>query len=188
MVVPDELSFVLRKLEALGVEYALTGSLASTVWGSPRATYDADVVIAMTAGDIDKLMQAFPQPEWYLDRDSVVHALHDAGEFNVIHAASGTKIDFWIKTNRPVDLMRFRRRRREALHGVECWILSPEDTILAKLEWISAAPSDRQQGDVAGVFAVQADRLDLEYLRDWADRLGVRDLLEQAVTGNPDAT
>ncbi len=41
--------------------------------------------------------------------------------------------------------------------------------------------SERQWSDVLGVMSVQADKLDLEYLRHWAIELGVRDLLERAL-------
>jgi hypothetical protein len=35
---------------------------------------------------------------------------------------------------------------------------------------------------VLGIIQVQADRLDLDYLRHWAVELGVTDLLEKALT------
>jgi hypothetical protein len=183
MVMPEELPAALHALEQAGIDYALTGSLASTAWGRPRATYDIDVVIDLPAGDVEKLLRAFPAPGWYLEREAIVETLRAGGEFNAIHGATGTKLDFWLKARRPTDANRFLRRRRETLAGVSCWVLSPEDTILAKLEWLRAAPSERQQVDVAGILAVQGKRLDLGYLRQWADQLGVRDLLEQALSG-----
>ncbi len=183
MVVPDELPAALRALEATGIAYVISGSLASTTWGRPRATYDADIVIDLRGGDVEKLLAALPPPAWYLDRDTILAALQSGGEFNAIHGASGTKLDFWPKQRRPADLQRFLRRRRETLAGVTCWVLSPEDTLLAKLEWLRAAPSERQQADVAGIIAVRGPRLDAAYLRDWAEQLGVRDLLDKALAG-----
>jgi len=181
MTIPDELPTLLRALEAMGVQYALTGSLASTTWGRPRATYDADVLVAMTPGDVPKLLTTFPRPDWYFDRETAIKAINDCGEFNVIHGATGTKIDFWVAGTTEKNRQRFLRRRREVVAGVECWVLSPEDTILAKLEWIKMSPSDQQQSDLLGILAVQGDRLDMDYLRDWADRLGVGDLLAAAI-------
>lgn len=179
MTVPDELPAVLRLLEQTGLPYAVTGSIASIAWGTPRATYDADVVIQLTAADVVRLIASFPAPDWYLDRDMIHAAIAAGGEFNAIHGVTGTKIDFWIKTDRPADAQRFARRRRSSIAGVDAWVLSPEDTLLAKLEWLKAAPSDRQEGDIAGILAVQGAELDMDYIRDWAERLGVRDILER---------
>lgn len=182
MTVPNELSWVLQQLESSGLTYALTGSLASAAWGRPRATYDADIVVALRSGDIDLLLHTFPSPGWYLDREMIGQAIAVGGEFNAIQAETGTKLDFWIKGNNPVDNLRMRRRQRATVAGVECWLLSPEDTILAKLQWLAQAPSERQKSDVAGIIAVRTD-LDMEYLRQWADELDVRALLEELLAG-----
>lgn len=183
MIAPGKFGEVVRKLENLLVQYALSGSLASTTWGHPRATYGADFVIDLGQADVDRFLEAFPAQDWYLDRSAMREAINDTGEFNLIRGSSGTKIDFWIRAKRAADLVRFQRRRREVVAGVECWLRSPEDTILAKLEWIRSAPSDRQAHDIRGILTVQGERLDFEYLRDWADRLGVKVLLEQAIEG-----
>jgi hypothetical protein len=49
-------------------------------------------------------------------------------------------------------------------------IASPEDIILAKLEWyrMGGEVSDRQWNDILGVLKLQGLRLDLVYLRQWA--------------------
>jgi hypothetical protein len=65
----------------------------------------------------------------------------------------------------------------EAPHDV--FVKSAEDTLLRKLLWyrLGGEVSDRQWEDVRGILNVQAERLDMVYLNDWADRLGLRDLL-----------
>ncbi len=42
--------------------------------------------------------------------------------------------------------------------------------------------SGRQWNDILGIIKQQGAILDLAYLRQWADTLSVRDLLEQALT------
>ncbi len=61
--------------------------------------------------------------------------------------------------------------------------MTSSDIVLAKLEWyrLGGEVSDRQWQDVIGVLAVQAEGLDLDYLRRWAEQLGVRNLLERAL-------
>ncbi len=41
--------------------------------------------------------------------------------------------------------------------------------------------SDRQWTDVLGVVAQQGSRLDIAYLNEWANELGIADLLEAAL-------
>ena len=68
--------------------------------------------------------------------------------------------------------------RVPGLEQVEFPISSPEDTALAKLVWFrKGSESDRQWHDILGILSVQAGRLDLAYMRGWADRLKVADLL-----------
>jgi len=62
-------------------------------------------------------------------------------------------------------------------------IAAPEDAILTKLEWFNMGGrmSSRQWNDILGILKQQGTKLDLQYLRTWADALGVRDLLEQVI-------
>jgi hypothetical protein len=60
---------------------------------------------------------------------------------------------------------------------------SPEDTVLAKLEWyrLGGEVSERQWRDVLGVLRARGSQLDLEYMRKWAGELHVGDLLERGL-------
>ena len=55
--------------------------------------------------------------------------------------------------------------------------------VLIKLEWHRDGRqlSDRQWRDVLAMLATQAERLSLDYLRDWSRELAVGDLLEEAL-------
>jgi hypothetical protein len=63
-------------------------------------------------------------------------------------------------------------------------VTSPEDIILAKLEWyrMGGEVSERQWRDVLGVLKTRQGELDLSYLGKWAKELGVSDLLERALS------
>ena len=81
----------------------------------------------------------------------------------------------------------FRRARLQILSvepKIEVVVATAEDTILAKLEWYrkGGEVSERQWRDVLGVLKVQAGALDVDYLYRMADELGVKDLLEKALT------
>jgi hypothetical protein len=62
------------------------------------------------------------------------------------------------------------------------YLSSAEDIILNKLRWYQkgGGVSEQQWKDVLGVLKVQGVKLDLEYLRNWASRLNLSDLLNRS--------
>ena len=104
-------------------------------------------------------------------------------QFNAIDTRSALKVDFWLPKPEPFDREMLRRRARITLFGEPAWISTAEDVILHKLVWNRITPSDRQLGDAAGVVAVQADALDKNYLRQWAQELKLTGELERLLSG-----
>jgi hypothetical protein len=58
-------------------------------------------------------------------------------------------------------------------------VISPEGSILSKLDWARRGGSDRQLRDAASVLAANRETLNFDYLRGQARELGVEDLLEK---------
>jgi hypothetical protein len=164
---------MLRALKAAGVPYMLTGSFASAFHGSPRTTQDIDVIIAPTLGLLNKLLQEFPEAEYYVSREAALQAYGTESLFNVIDLASGWKIDFIIRKSRPFSLEEFQRRREANLLGTTLFVASAEDVILSKLEWAKLAESERQLNDVAGILRTQGDDLDFMYIERWITELAL---------------
>ena len=175
------LKLVIARLDEAGVEYMLTGSLASSLQGEPRATHDIHLVIAIrtSPGDVARrLRAAFPEPEFYLDEEAIRNAIATASMFNMIDTREGNKVDFWVLTADDFDQARFARRTAEDFEGVRLQISRPEDTILMKLRWAQmSGGSEKQFGDALRVYEVQHGLLDQSYLDAWAARLGVAALL-----------
>jgi hypothetical protein len=71
---------------------------------------------------------------------------------------------------------RLGRRVRAEILGVATWVATPEDVILATLHWRLESRSEVQLRDCVEIAATRP--LGLEYMRMWADRLGVADDLE----------
>jgi hypothetical protein len=167
-------------LEHTGITYMVTGSLASSMQGEPRATHDVDLVVAIPDTSVGALLASFPEDEYYLDPESVRTAIADRDMFNLIDMTSGDKVDFWMLTDDAFDQERFARREVQSLLGLKLFVTTPEDTILQKLRWARlAGGSEKQVGDAAGVYEVQLKRLDQGYLDRWAATLGVEDLLQR---------
>jgi hypothetical protein len=151
----------------------LTGSFASSLHGAPRVTHDVDVVIAPTLGTLETLLKQFPQDQYYVSRDAALQAYGSEGMFNVVDFATGWKIDFILRKSRPFSVEEFARRREEDLDGVRLHVASPEDIVVAKLEWAKLGESDRQVQDVASILSSRQADLDFAYLERWIHALGL---------------
>ena len=175
---------VVKVFEYLGINYLIGGSLASAVYGTIRATMDADIVADINPYQVPKLESSL-QGDFYIDRDMILDAIQHASSFNLIHLESMFKVDVFILKQRPFDLNQMQRRIAQIVGDLieeKVYFSTSEDIILAKLEWFRAGGeiSERQWRDILGVLSVQGDRLDFNYLQKWAEILGVQGLLRKA--------
>ena len=164
-------------LEKTGIPYMLAGSLGSSFHGRPRATNDADVVIAPTESQLRLFLDSLGS-DYYVSKDAALAALSQESTFNVIDIMAQWKADLRVRRTRAFSEMEFSRRQRAVILDMDVWVVSAEDAILSKLEWAKDSASSQQLQDVLGVLQIQDDRLDMDYLRKWAEDLGVRDRLE----------
>lgn len=176
---------VTHALEQIGIPYALGGSLASSLHGVMRSTLDADILADMQIEHIPALIAALSK-EFYTDDEMMKDAINHRSSFNLIHYETAFKVDIFIRKLRAFDQMQLARRKRSVIATdpeESVYVVSPEDIVLAKLEWyrLGGETSDRQWRDILGVLKTRAGELDLDYLREWAAELKVTDLLDRAL-------
>ncbi len=180
------LSSVIKALEHLKIPYFLGGSMASSAMGLPRTTLDIDIIADVQPFQADRLADTL-QAAFYIDRDQIAAAIKRRSSFNIIHSETALKVDVFIPQDRDYDRAAMARRRREVLSEEEitfsCYLASPEDIILSKLEWYKngGLVSGRQWQDVQGVMKVQGQKLDQAYMKKWALKLSVSELLDRAL-------
>jgi hypothetical protein len=176
---------VTQTLEQNGIPYAVGGSFASSLHGVMRSTLDVDIVADMKLEHIPLLIAALSK-EFYADDEMMRGAIEHSSSFNLIHYETAFKVDIFIRKSRAFDEMQLQRRTTSVITTdpeESIYVTSPEDTILAKLEWyrMGGEVSDRQWRDILGILKTRAGELDLDYLHEWAIELKVNDLLERVL-------
>ena len=171
--------------ERLGVPYLIGGSLASILYGMVRTTQDADIVAEMRSDHLKPFISAL-HGEFYVDDEMIAEAIKRHSSFNIIHRETMFKVDVFIPRPHPFLQSQLARAQRQVFTfetDVSAKFATPEDTVLAKLEWyrLGNEVSDRQWRDILGVLKTRAGELELDYLRKWAGELNVGDLLERAL-------
>lgn len=67
------------------------------------------------------------------------------------------------------------------IHGIPLNLATPEDVLIAKLEWAKLSESERQLEDAAGIIDTQRESLDREYIERWVAELGVERQWQEAL-------
>ncbi len=168
---------VSQRLDAAGIGYMLTGSMAMNYYAQPRMTRDIDVVVALRREDAERVVKLF-SPDYYVSREAVDGSIAQQSLFNLIHNESVIKVDFIIRKQNEYRLNEFNRRQRIKIQDFGTWIVSKEDLILSKLFWAKDSRSELQLRDVRNLVATGCDRA---YIERWTAQLGVANLWKEIV-------
>jgi len=181
----DAAQTLFQALDRLGIDYAVGGSVASSIHGLARATQDLDLVVNLPISKVAALHMAL-SGIFYADDEAIGDAVRQGLCFNVIHLQSGFKFDLFIASRHPLgrEQLAHGQEVRTAILGGEpivFRVISAEDIVLVKLLWYREGGdvSERQWNDVMNLITVQRGRLDTSYLAEEATRLGVSDLLNR---------
>ena len=180
----EALDRVIGCFDQLGIMYYIGGSVASSAFGMARATMVVDLIASVGLPQVGSLVREL-EAEYYIDAEMIEDAIRRCASFNLIHLDTMIKIDVFTAKEQPYDSEAFARRRSDTLDeesSRKFYLSSPEDVVLSKLQWYrkGGEVSEQQWKDVLGVLKVQGDKLDLKYLKHWASKLNLSDLLNHS--------
>jgi predicted nucleotidyltransferase len=173
--------------ERLRLSYALGGAIAQNFWGVVRATQDVDLLVSVPRLRFEELRGALVAERFTsLDEQENPVPLtvermvaEERDRHVVIIARDLVKAEVFFPFL-PLQHSILRRAVKLKLGSREVPITTAEDLILLKL----AFHREKDLRDIRGILAIQKDRLDLAYLRDWAGKMlsdSHRDELERWV-------
>ena len=168
----DLLRVVCEQLDALNVRYAITGSVASSLYSEPHQTNDIDICVVMSEQQARRLAAALP-PRFYRSVEAMVDAAQRRSMANILDSDTGLKVDLCILPDEPYYQSVFARAVKNEYPpgGASFWTVSPEDVVLMKLLWRKDSRSQKQWSNALSVVRCRGARLDWAYLQEWADTL-----------------
>ena len=180
---PDFFRLFISRLNRIGVNYFITGSIASILYGEPRLTHDVDLVISLQQQDIEEFIAAFPEDDYYCPPEDIMRIemkRTSRGAFNLIHMATGYKADVYLMGENALHHWAMVNKRSFEVEGETLWVAPPEYVILRKLEFYREGGSDKHLRDIAGMLANSSDMIDFSFLSDQIKPLGLEREWEKA--------
>ncbi len=169
----------------LGIPFYVGGSVASSFHGAMRSTMDVDLVAEIDDADVTPLLRQLGHA-YYASEAAIRDAVRRKSSFNLIHFATSFKVDVFAHRGRPFDTSAFARAALGQIGSDPSFsapIASAEDVIISKLEWyrLGNESSERQWKDITTVLNLLGEGCDFPYLREFAESVGVTDLLERVL-------
>jgi len=162
-----------NRFENIGIDYFLVGSLGAMYYSRPRFTNDIDLVVQIRPNQIRDFETQFLPEDYYCPpfeilRDEVMRM----GSFNLIHQATGIKVDIVLRKDTDFSRSEFSRRRQVLLlPGFQAYIATAEDIILKKLEFYREGGSEKHLQDIREILA--ETKVDQTYLQTWISLLRI---------------
>jgi hypothetical protein len=157
-------------LDLKGIHYMISGSLAFNVYCVPRMSMDIDFVIELDQANVEDFLEIF-KSGYYLDKETVHQEIKRKGMFNVIDHRSGLKMDFIVRKDTEYRRLEFSRKIQKVLEDIPVWMVSPEDLIISKIDWIQQLQSDKQSQDISMLMA--SPGIDKDYVACWCRKLNL---------------
>lgn len=171
MALPAVLRLVVKSLDEGSIPHMLTGSVAAAYYAEPRATRDIDLVVEASHAQLAEVGRQLSEFGLYVSQEAIAEAVQHEGQFNVIDPETGWKVDLILRKSRPFSVAEFGRRRSATVLGLDVSLATPEDLVIAKLEWAKRGGSELQLRDVASVLEAHGQHLDREYVKRWVEDL-----------------
>lgn len=154
------------------------------VYGEPRLTNDIDLVLRINPAHISKLIQAFPESDYYLPPRDVMETeilRGNRGHFNIISQTNLLKADIYHIGNDPMQRWGADNVRYFDIEDLSVPFAPPEYIIIRKLEFYREGGSEKHLRDIASMLTESPDDIDQSFLQPALQSLGLTSQYQAAL-------
>jgi hypothetical protein len=172
----DLIGLFVVPLNTAAISYMVSGSLATAIYGEPRATLDVDIAVVLRPDGVPALVRCFPSEEYYVPPEEAIEvevSRAARGHFKVIHCRSGLKADFYPSRDYPCFQWALQHRRQLTIEGSVVWVAPPEYVVLWKLDFFREGGGEKHLRDIRSIIQVQADSLNNPFIEESARMIGL---------------
>jgi len=178
----DLFRLFLTRFDQLSLDYFITGSVASLVYGEPRLTNDIDLIVNLHERDIEKFCKIFPLDIFYCPPKEVIFVelfRKSRGHFNLIHHESGFKADVYLLGTDPFQKRALQNRKTIEYMGDNIYLAPPEYVIIKKLEFYKEGGAQKHLDDIASILKNSSDEINFNFLQNKINDFGLSELFNK---------
>ncbi len=162
---------IAKSLEEKKIPYMLSGSIALNTYTIPRMTLDVDIIIELHEENLQNFLSIFDE-NYYLNKNTVNEEMKNSGMFNVIDHETGFKVDFILRKNTEYRKHEFLRKKKTKIADFYVWMVTKEDLVISKIEWIQEFKSDKQVNDIKHLLSIS--NIDNNYIKKWLKKMNLK--------------
>ncbi|BDS07225.1 hypothetical protein NT6N_22650 [Oceaniferula spumae] len=165
---------LLEVLNQLSIPYMLVGSYSSNIYGIPRSTQDADLVLQLADSSLSLLTKNLPKGI-RIEEQSFFEMVTATRKELLRIDGTDFLIELFHLSDDPFDQERFKRRVEKNIgDDLQAWFPKAEDVIIQKLRWAR----NKDIEDVVAILRVQTT-LDFDHIKHWCSIHECLPLLEK---------
>lgn len=165
------------KLNENQISYAVTGSVASIIYGEPRTTHDIDIIMEIESGKAEILSEIFPSNEFYFPPVEVVKteiSKVNRGHCNIIHLKTGFKADIYFCGRNQFEKWAVVNSKSFPFNNTQISVAPPEYVIVKKLEFYKEGRSQKHLDDIKAIIFNSPEIINLSLLEDYISEFGLQ--------------
>ena len=166
------------------IDYIVTGSIASIIYGNPRLTHDIDIVLSIEKKKTENFLECFNKELFYVPPINIFkielnREVH--GHVNIIHLESGFKADIYFLDSSK--LQQWAIENYFEINFLDLIIrLAPiEYVIIQKMLFYKESNLQKHILDIQGILEHSRDKINFEVLNYYINNYNLQEIWQKII-------